>query len=126
MSRFVLVASALAFAGIGLAFLIDPAAMARHVGLALEGPTADNDVRAVYGGLQLGCAAFLLLCAIRPAWHAPGLLAQLLLFGGLVTARLVSWAAVGLPSRLGLALHAAETTGLLLGGLAWRRNRGEA
>jgi len=118
---FVLGASALAFGAIGLAFLAAPAGMAARVGLGLSGALADNDVRAVYGGLQLGCAAFLAACAARPAWHAPGLAAQLLLFGGLAAARFVSWAAVGTPGTLGLVLHGAEIAGLVFGWLAWRR-----
>lgn len=121
MIRLVLYGSALAFAGIGALFLLDPAGMAARVGLQLAGAIADNDVRAVYGGLQLGCAAFLALCAARPAWHAPGLAAQLITFGGLFGARCVSIAAVGSPGPLGLALHAAEGLGLVFGLLAWRR-----
>lgn len=125
MVRFVLFGSAVAFGGIGLAFLVAPGAMGARVGVSLAGATADNDVRAVYGGLQLGCAAFLALCATRPAWYAPGIAAQLLTFGGLAGARLLSWLAVGLPEPLGLALHGAEAAGLVLGGLAWRSLPGE-
>jgi hypothetical protein len=121
MSRLVLAGSALAFLGVGALFLLDPAGMARHVGVGVLGATADNDVRAVYGGLQLGCGAFLLLCALRSEWHAAGLAAQLLLFGSLVAARVLSWLVVGLPETLGLALHAAEAGALVLGWLAWRR-----
>ena len=120
MVRFVLLGSAAAFAGVGVLFLLDPTGMAARVGVTLTGATADNDVRAVYGGLQLGCCAFLALCALRPAWHAPGVAAQLLLFGGLVAARVVSWTMAGLPDALGLGLHAAEGVGLLFGVLAWR------
>lgn len=123
MIRIVLYGSSLAFAGIGALFLYDPAGMATRVGLGLTGAIADNDVRAVYGGLQLGCAAFLALCAARPAWHAPGLAAQLLSFGGLFGARCVSLVAVGSPGPLGLFLHGAEGVGLVLGLLAWRRLR---
>ena len=117
----VLGGSALAFGGIGAAFLVDPSGMAARVGLAGGSALADNDVRAVYGGLQLGCCAFLAVCAARPVWHRPGLAAQLLLFGGLAAARLVSVAAVGLPGTLGLVLHAGELAGLAFGLLAWRR-----
>lgn len=120
MVRLVLFGSALAFAGIGVAFLIAPDAMAAHVGVSLSGATADNDVRAVYGGLQIGVGAFLAICGLRPDWHAPGLAAQLVTFAGLAGARFLSWLAVGVPDGLGLLLHGAELLGIGLGLLAWR------
>ena len=120
-ARLVLRLSALPFAGIGLAFLIFPGEMAAQVDVSLGSATADHDVRAVYGGLQLGCAALLLLSAARPERVRFGLVAQLALYGGLAAARLLAWAWAGAPGLLGMALHAAEIAGLALGVLAWRR-----
>lgn len=119
-ARFVLAASALPFAGIGIAFLVAPESMANRVGLMVTSATAQSDVRAVYGGLQLGCAAFLALCAAKPAWVRPGLAVVVLTFGGLAGARVVSWVDAGLPDALGIALHSGELTGLICGGVAWR------
>ncbi len=126
LTRFVLLGSALAFGGIGFAFLLAPSAMAAHVDVSLAGATADNDVRAVYGGLQLGVAAFLVISAGRPAWYRPALALQLLTFGGLALARFVSGFIVGVPAPLGLALHAAELGGFALGAVAWRQLAREA
>lgn len=120
LARVVLLLSALPFAGVGLCFLVAPIAMAALVGVTLTGATADNDVRAVYGGLQLGCAVFLALCAFVPGWQRAGVAAQLCSFGGLAAARVVSWLVVGSPGSLGLALHAGEIVGLVAGVLAWR------
>jgi hypothetical protein len=120
-SRLVLALSALPFAGIGLAFLLAPAALAARVGVSLGSATADHDVRAVYGGLQLGCAALLLFGAARPERVRFALTAQLLLYGGLAGARLVAWAAAGAPSGLGVSLHAAEMLGFLAAWLALRK-----
>jgi hypothetical protein len=122
-ARLVLRLSALPFAGIGLAFLLFPAAMAAHVGVSLAGATADHDVRAVYGGLQLGCAALLWLGAARAERVRPALLAQLLLYGGLAGARILGWALAGAPGPLGLALHAGELAGFAAAGFALRRLR---
>jgi hypothetical protein len=119
-ARLVLALSALPFAGIGLAFLLAPAALAAHVDVSLGSPTADHDVRAVYGGLQLGCAALLASGAARPERARFALAAQLLLYGGLAGARLVAWAAAGAPGALGLALHGAEVLGF---GAAWLARR---
>jgi hypothetical protein len=120
-ARLVLRLSAVPFAGVGLAFLLFPAAMAAQVDISLASATADHDVRAVYGGLQLGCAALLLFAAARPERVRFGLVAQLALYGGLASARLLAWAWAGTPGPLGVALHAAEIAGIALGALAWRR-----
>jgi hypothetical protein len=120
-ARIVLALSALPFGSIGAAFLLLPADMAGLIGLSLADATADADVRAVYGGLQLGCAALLALAATNPDWCRAGLVAQLLLYGGLAGARVISYALVGLPSALGWALHLGELVGFALGIAAWRR-----
>lgn len=91
--------------------------------MRLTDATADADVRAVYGGLQIGCAVFLLLAARMPAWHRPGLAAQIALYGGLAMARVPSYFLAGPPTPLGIALHAGEWVALGLGILAWRRYR---
>ncbi len=122
LARSVLWLSALPFAGIGLAFLLAPESMASRVGFTLAGATADHDVRAVYGGLQLGCAALLLWGATRPERVRFALVAQLLLFGGLAGARALAWSFVGAPSVLGLALHAGEVAGFAAGWFALRES----
>jgi hypothetical protein len=123
-ARLVLWLSAVAFAAIGAAFLLAPEAMAARVGVSLAGATAANDVRAVYGGLQLGIAAFLAWCVRRPDALRAGLAAQLFTFGGLAAARFVSMLLDGQPGALGLALHAAEIAGFACGGIARARLRG--
>jgi hypothetical protein len=120
-ARLVLWLSALAFAGIGAAFLVAPEAMAGRVGVSLAGATAANDVRAVYGGLQLGVAAFLARCARRPDALETGLTVQLFTFGGLAAARFASLLLDGDPGALGLALHAAEIVGFACGAVARAR-----
>jgi hypothetical protein len=111
----VLRASAAVFAGIGTAFLVAPERLAGAVGLQITGATADGDVRAVYGGLQLACGGLLWTASLRAAWVRAGLVCQAALFSGLALGRFVSWAAVGVPGVLGLALHAAELVGLAAG-----------
>jgi ribosomal protein S18 acetylase RimI-like enzyme len=121
LARFVLAASALPFAASGLAFLSTPLAMSARVGIALGDSTADSDARAVYGGLQLACAALLAGAARGSApWVRAGLVAQLFFYGGLASARGVSLVLAGAPSALGSALHAVELAGLAAGALAWR------
>jgi hypothetical protein len=120
-ARAVLALSALPFAGIGLGFLLFPAALGAQVGVSLADATAEHDVRAVYGGLQLGCAALLALGAARDERVRFALVAQLLLYGGLAGARGLAWLAAGPPGGLGLALHAAELAAFAAGCVALRR-----
>jgi hypothetical protein len=120
-ARLVLGLSALAFAGIGAAFLVAPQAMAARVGVSLAGAIAANDVRAVYGGLQLGIAAFLLYSVRRPDALRSGLAVQLFTFGGLAAARFASLVLDGNPGALGIALHGAEIVGLVCGAVARAR-----
>jgi len=114
-ARLVVLASVPPFAGIGAACLLAPAQMASLVGLELASVTADNDVRAVYGGLSLGCAAFLLWCGLKSERVAAGVMAQVFTFAGLVGGRTLSVALRGAPDALGVALHAAEIVGLACG-----------
>ena len=117
----VLALSALPFAGVGAFFLLAPATAGGIVGLELTDVTADNDVRAVYGGLGLGLAAFLALAARREAWHRPALTAQVLTYGGLALARVLSWAVAGWPGPVAFLLHGGEIVGVCFGVFALRR-----
>lgn len=104
-----------------MAFLLLPGKLAPVVGLSLHNATADNDLRAVYGGLQIACGVLLWAASHRQVWLRVGLYAQLALFGGLAVGRFVSWAVVGLPDDLGLALHAAEGIAIIAGVLCLRK-----
>lgn len=121
--RLVCLLSALPFAGIGMAFIAFPVEMGRLVGLDVTNVTADNDLRGVYGGLSLGCAALLAWCGLREERVFVGVHAQVFTFGGLVVGRAVSLVIAGPPGRLGFALHGAEIVGLICGLSALRQVR---
>jgi hypothetical protein len=121
LARAVLALSALPFAGIGLGFLLAPEAMAARVDVSLASVTADHDVRAVYGGLQIACAVLLAWGALSRSHVHTALVAQLVLYGALVAARLVGWLATGAPGSFGLWLHGLETLGLVAGAFALHR-----
>ena len=65
-TRVFLGVQALTLAGFGLAYFIWPEAMANLSGMLLMQSAAVTDVRAYYGGLQLGLAAWLGLALLRP------------------------------------------------------------
>ncbi len=58
------------------------------IGIKLTTPEAFVDVRATYGGLELGLAAFLLVAQARPAWYRPALLLSATCIAGFGAGRL--------------------------------------
>ncbi len=121
LARAVLVVSALAYGGVGAGFLVAPATLGSWVGVSLAGATADNDVRAVYGGLGVGIAVWCLASAARPSWIRPALSLVAVTLACMAAARVVSWMRVGFPEAIGFALHAAEVLGFLASMVALRR-----
>lgn len=74
-ARILLGANAAMFLALGAWVLAAPATVAGFVALDLSTPTARAEFLAFYGGFELGFGAFLAVCALRPAWIEPGLLA---------------------------------------------------
>jgi Domain of unknown function (DUF4345) len=109
MERFRVILLSLAglgFLGFGLAIVAAPEAVLAPVGIS--GTTAGIiELRAFYGGLELGLAAFLFACAAKPAWREPGLWSVALGNGGIAAARL-----------LGIGLT-GEFTGFFAAALVW-------
>ena len=124
LARWVLAASVLAYGFIGVTFFVAPASMAALVDVSLGSATADNDVRAVYGGVALGMAIFVGAALRRREWVEPALWVVALTLSCMALARFVSWAVAGPPALLGYALHAAEFTGALAALIALRRSGG--
>ena len=85
--RVLVVLGALIFLGFGLWLFCIPEALA-GIGIVLETPEARIDVRATYGGLELGIATFLFLCASRNEWLRLGLMATACGIAGLGLGRL--------------------------------------
>ena len=109
MERFriaVLLLAGLGFLAFGVAIMAAPEAVLGSVGIS--GTTAGLiELRAFYGGLELGLGAFLLACAAKPAWREPGLWSVALVNGGIGAARL-----------LGIGLT-GEFTGFFAAALVW-------
>ena len=61
ITQLFLLVQALALMTLGLAYFIQPHEMTNISGMLLMAPAAITDVRAYYGGLQLGLAAYLLI-----------------------------------------------------------------
>lgn len=79
---------AISFAVFGIWLMVRPRALAA-VDIAADTGNARAEIRAMYGGLELGIAAFLALSLWRPELSEAALWFQLLALGGLVLGRLI-------------------------------------
>jgi hypothetical protein len=103
------------FAGFGIGFAAVPEQLADFVfGGSPATTSALTDMRATYGGLSIGLAAFYALCASRPQWVRPGVLASLLVLVGLAVARLIGIAADGSPNGFILLILGTEIVAAIL------------
>ena len=124
LARLSLGLSALAFAVFGALFLVSPTTLGR-IGIWLTLPNAVAEIRAFYGGLELGLAAFFVLALQRPAWFAPALMLQALAFGATAAARIFGILFEGGTTEIMLALAAAEVAGCVVAIVALSRLRRE-
>jgi uncharacterized membrane protein len=111
VSRVALVLCAAILAVIGFMFLFFPAHFASAVHIELRNAMAVADLRAVYGGMDLGLAVFFVVCALR-RWIQPGLLASALVFGGLAYGRAFGFLVGGGFEGINRVLFACEAAGL--------------
>jgi len=88
ISRFSILLAAIAYAAIGLIFLIDPVYWGSSVDISLPTPTAIIDLRATYGGCMLAIAIFLAYCLANSRLIRVGLIFQAISLGGFGLARL--------------------------------------
>ena len=122
ITRCFLLVSALGFLLIGINTFRDPLAALAGVELAVNTVSALNELRANYGGLQIGMALFLLAGLFQPAMTRPALLAQTLLVGGLAIGRLVSIGLDGAPNATVQGLLVLESVTALLSLALYSRN----
>lgn len=106
-SVFVLALAGLGFLGFGLWLLADPAGGLAGVGIAATTAAGLVELRAFYGGLEVGLGLFLLICAARPNWRTPGLWLVLL-----------SNLAIGLTRLYGIG-DSGEFNNFFAAALAW-------
>lgn len=112
LARAYLAFLALVFLGLGVWFLLDPGA-GKLVGLVPSEGTGRAELRAMYGGLDLGIGAFLAWGAARQSWARPALAFGALALLGLALGRAVG-IALDQPDGVMVRLIASE---LVTGGL---------
>jgi len=97
-ARIFLWAVAAAFLVFGVAYLLAPASLAGSAGITAD-PSGLTDLRATYGGFQIGFGIYLCWSALAPSRMPTALLATALVVG-----------CVGLARLLGLLLDAAPSS----------------
>lgn len=107
------VLSALAFGGLGIVFLTDPPRLAGTVELGTS-PFQTIELRAMYGGLEIGVAIFLLWCAASPRRVAIGLWFSLFAYAGLGLGRLSGILLSGVAGGPHWTLVAVEATAVVM------------
>jgi Domain of unknown function (DUF4345) len=121
-ARIVLMIQIVALAGLGLAYFIRPEEMASFSGALLMGSAAVTEVRAYYGGLQLGLAAYLAMALTRLDLLRPALMLLILLYAALALGRIAGlWLDGGAQQTFNLTALLLE---VVSAGLAWRALRG--
>ena len=98
MNRFantLLFLGGLGFLGFGLWLVADPAGGLAGVDIGATAPAGLIELRAFYGGLELGLGLFLLACARKPEWQRPGLWLTALGNGGIGLTRIAGIAMSG-------------------------------
>ena len=125
LAQVLLLLAAIVFIGIGVVFLFAPVEWAKVVEIDLPTPMSRTDLRATYGGFDLGFGVFLALCALRPAWIRPGLMAMGIALAGFAAGRTYGMIVDGCPSKLMPSLAILEASGSILGFLVYRRTSKE-
>jgi hypothetical protein len=88
LSRIALINAASGFAGFGAACLVDPSGMLSRVSVHGRSARGRTELRAMYGGFELGLGAFFAAAAFKPEWKQTALVAQSLGLGGLAASRM--------------------------------------
>jgi hypothetical protein len=115
LSRLALVTAAAGFTGFGAACLVRPKSMLERVDVRARSAKGHTELRAMYGGLELGLGAFFAAAAAKPEWMRPALLAQALGLGAMAGSRLAGIVRDRPAGSLMKALVAAELATAALG-----------
>ena len=122
-SRILLAVQALVLAGLGIAYFVRPEEMTNLSGMLLMAPAAITDVRAYYGGLQIGLATYLLLAMSRVDLTRAALTLLVLLYSAMALARIGGlWLDSGLQQTFNLTALLLEVVSVGLCFVALRQS----
>ena len=116
----VLIIFGLGFGVFGVWALLAPQSLAQLLHFGLQTPGAVTEMRAFYGGLELGLAGLLLAAVVVRSLVPGALLALTVAAGGIAIGRLIGLALDGSGSGLMFGALAFELAGGVFGLLAYR------
>ena len=123
-AKLVVLLHAVAYLGFGIAFLLRPAELADFIDVSVETPAALTELRAFYGGLEIGLGLWLLAALPRGDSVVTGRLAGAALFMACVAGARACGLVIDGPTSSTLLLFAIEAvlTGLAVAAL-WHGSR---
>jgi hypothetical protein len=119
-SKLILIAYGLMFLYFGVLFFVRPMALANTIPLPLTDPIAVAEIRAFYGGLEIGLGAFLIAAGLLRAFIRPGLWLLLGISAGLTLGRITGITLDHATGSFIFIALAVEFGGLTLSGIALR------
>lgn len=119
-ARLSLLLTAVAFGSFGTWLLVYPQAIGL-VGVELPGASGRAEIRAFYGGMELGIAAFFVMAATRRNWFMPALALQVAALGGMSIGRVLGMAIDGGATAMHISLACIELAGAAVGVAALAR-----
>ena len=115
LPRTILLLAGLLFLGFGAWMATEPEALGRFVRFDTTDPLTLTEVRAFYGGLEIGLGLFLLGCAALGRALRPALILVALVFGLTAAARIAGIVLDRPDNRTVYAFLAVELLGAVLG-----------
>ncbi|MDH3734264.1 MAG: DUF4345 domain-containing protein [Gemmatimonadota bacterium] len=123
MTRLFLILVVLMLGVFGVGFLVAPSRFAALVGLRMDTTTAISDVRAVYGGFEIGMAVLLIWCMLDPARMRLALGVTAVMFGAVAASRMVGMLLDKPVTSMTWKIAAVEAvTALIAVVLVWRES----
>ncbi len=112
------------YALFGLWCTLNPTQVMRFLGLGIAAPQGRLEFLTVYGGLQMGLAAFFTISALDPRLSSTAVKLGLCLYLGIVVWRSIALLVFGIPEdKAILGVYALEVLLLMLAGAAWFETR---
>jgi hypothetical protein len=92
----------------GVIFLVGPAGAGRVAGFETMGAYGRTEIRAFYGGMEVGLGAFLLAAVWVRSWSCPALWLVALLVGATAAGRAIGFAVEGQATGIHVVYVAIE------------------
>lgn len=120
IGKYVLVYYAALFTAFGIAGLVAPDLVTSLIGYSLDGPIAQMEFMATYGGLFLGVGAFMFYCIKQHVYT--GLVSVLLTMGAMLITRLIGYFSFGEIDTVQSVYFAGEIFTVILVGYVLFKN----